>query len=80
VKKCNLCVDEIEAGRKPYCVMACMMRTLDVGPIDLLRANKYETKAIGPAETPVGNVKNLADPELTHPSIVFVVHSKGKVG
>jgi anaerobic dimethyl sulfoxide reductase subunit B (iron-sulfur subunit) len=80
MKKCNLCVDEIEAGRKPYCVMACMMRTLDVGPIDLLRANKYETKAIGPGETPVGNVKNLANPELTHPSIVFVVHSKGKVG
>jgi hypothetical protein len=37
VKKCNMCVDEIEAGRKPYCVMACMMRVLDIGPIDKLR-------------------------------------------
>jgi anaerobic dimethyl sulfoxide reductase subunit B (iron-sulfur subunit) len=72
-------VDEIEAGRKPYCVMACMMRTLDVGPIDLLRANKYETKAIGPSEQPVRAVKNFANPELTNPSIVFVAHSKGKV-
>ncbi|WP_457649599.1 4Fe-4S dicluster domain-containing protein [Profundibacter sp.] len=34
VKKCNMCVDEQEAGRKPYCVAACMMRVLDVGPID----------------------------------------------
>ena len=34
VKKCNMCVDEIEAGRKPYCVMGCMMRVLDIGPID----------------------------------------------
>jgi Fe-S-cluster-containing dehydrogenase component len=34
VKKCNMCVDEIDAGRKPYCVMACMMRVLDIGPID----------------------------------------------
>jgi len=79
VKKCNLCIDEIEAGRKPYCVMACMMRVLDVGPIDLLRQNKYETKAIAPHEQPVRAVKNFANPELTNPSIVFVPHSKGRV-
>jgi len=79
VKKCNFCVDEIDAGRKPYCVMACMMRTLDIGPIDQLRENKYATKAIGPHEIPVTRVKNMADPELTKPSIVFVPHSKGKV-
>ena len=79
VKKCNLCVDEIEAGRKPYCVMACMMRVLDVGPIEQLRENSYETKAIGAADEPVRAVKNFANPELTHPSIVFVAHSKGRV-
>ena len=78
-QKCNLCVDEIEAGRKPYCVMACMMLVLDVGPIDQLRANTYDTKAIGPNETPVRQVKNLANVELTNPSIVFVPHSKGRV-
>lgn len=80
VKKCNLCIDELEAGRKPYCVMACMMRVLDVGPIDLLRLHQYDTKAIAPHEEPVSAVKNFANPELTHPSIVFVAHSKGKVG
>jgi anaerobic dimethyl sulfoxide reductase subunit B (iron-sulfur subunit) len=79
VSKCNLCVDEISAGRKPYCVMACMMRVLDVGPIDLLRENRYDTMAIGPHEEPVRAVKNFANPELTNPSIVFVAHSKGKV-
>ncbi|MEA3290774.1 MAG: 4Fe-4S dicluster domain-containing protein [Pseudomonadota bacterium] len=79
VAKCNLCVDEIEAGRKPYCVMACMMRVLDVGPIDQLRENKYETKAIGPQEKPVRAVRNFANPELTNPSIVFVAHKKGVV-
>ncbi len=79
VKKCNMCVDEIEAGRKPYCVMACMMRVLDIGPIDQIWAGAYETKAVGPNETVVQNVKNLADPELTNPSIAFVVHSKGRV-
>ena len=79
VKKCNLCVDEIEAGRQPYCVMACMMRVLDVGPIDLLRLNEFQTKAIAPNEEPVRAVKNFANPELTNPSIVFVPHSKGRV-
>ncbi len=79
VKKCNMCVDEIEAGRKPYCVMACMMRVLDIGPIDQLLAGTYETKAMGPHDKPVRAVKNLANPELTKPSIAFIPHSKGKV-
>ena len=79
VKKCNMCIDELEAGRKPYCVSACMMRVLDVGPIDQLRDGSYETKARGPADEVVGQVKSMADPELTHPSIVFVPHSKGRV-
>lgn len=79
VKKCNMCVDEMEAGRKPYCVMACMMRVLDVGPIDQLRDGSYETKARGPNEPVVDQVKSMADPELTDPSIVFVPHSKGVV-
>jgi anaerobic dimethyl sulfoxide reductase subunit B (iron-sulfur subunit) len=79
VKKCNLCVDEIEAGRKPYCVAACMMRVLDVGPIDQILAGAYRTPVIGPQDKPVRQVKNLANPELTRPSIAFVPHSKGRV-
>ena len=80
IKKCNMCVDEIDAGRKPYCVMACMMRVLDIGPIDELRAGTYKTTAHAPHEVPVSAIKGFADPALTHPSIVFIPHSKGKVG
>ncbi len=79
VSKCNLCIDEIEAGRKPYCVMACMMRVLDIGPIDRLRDGSWETKAIGPNDRPVRAVRNFADPALTDPSIVFIPHDKGKL-
>ncbi|HTY03623.1 MAG TPA: 4Fe-4S dicluster domain-containing protein [Rhodocyclaceae bacterium] len=78
VKKCNMCVDEIEAGRKPYCVMGCLMRVLDIGPIDKLRAGTWPTTAMGPHDQPVRQVKNMANPELTNPSIVFVAHPKGK--
>ncbi len=79
VMKCNMCVDEIDAGRKPYCVMACMMRVLDIGPIDALRDGSHETKARGPADRVVRRVRGMADPALTDPSIVFVPHSKGAV-
>ncbi|HMT13296.1 MAG TPA: 4Fe-4S dicluster domain-containing protein [Aestuariivirga sp.] len=79
VKKCNMCVDEMDAGRRPYCVMACMMRVLDVGPIDKLRDGTYETKARGPNDQVVNRVQHMADPALTNPSIVFVPHSKGRV-
>ncbi|MCB1528897.1 MAG: 4Fe-4S dicluster domain-containing protein [Hyphomicrobiaceae bacterium] len=79
VSKCNMCVDEIDAGRKPYCVMGCMMRVLDIGPIDQLLNGTHETKARGPNDQVVRQVKNMADPALTNPSIVFVPHSKGAV-
>jgi len=79
VKKCNMCVDEIEAGRKPYCVMACMMRVLDIGPIDQLLAGTWETKALGPNDKPVNAIKHLADPELTRPSIAFVAHRTARL-
>lgn len=79
VQKCNMCIDELEVGRKPYCVSACMMRVLDIGPIDRLRDGTYETKAVGPNDTVVRQVKSMADPDLTNPSIVFVAHSKGRV-
>jgi len=79
VKKCNMCIDELEAGRKPYCVAACMMRVLDVGPIDQIDAGSYDTKAIGPNDQLVHQVKSMADPDLTNPSIRFVPHSKGVV-
>ena len=79
VKKCNLCIDELEAGRKPYCVMACMMRVLDIGPVDQMDAGHFQTKAVGPNDTTVRQVKNFANPELTNPSIRFVPHSQGVV-
>ncbi len=79
VQKCNMCIDELEAGRKPYCVSACMMRVLDIGPINELRDGTYETKAVGPNDSVVRQVKSMADPELTDPSIVFVAHSKGRM-
>jgi len=79
VKKCNMCVDEIDAGRKPYCVMACMMRVLDIGPIEKIWDGSLETVAVGGNDVVSRQVKNMTDTKLTKPSIGFVAHSKGKV-
>jgi anaerobic dimethyl sulfoxide reductase subunit B (iron-sulfur subunit) len=79
VKKCNMCIDELQAGRKPYCVSACMMRVLDIGPIEQLRSGSFATKAMVKGDKPVGQVKQMANPELTRPSIVFIAHPKGRV-
>jgi anaerobic dimethyl sulfoxide reductase subunit B (iron-sulfur subunit) len=79
IRKCNFCVDEIDAGRKPYCVMACLMRVLDMGPIEQLRAGTWPTPALAAGEKPVRQVRAMADPDLTEPSIVFIPHRKGRV-
>ena len=79
VKKCNLCIDELEAGRKPYCVMACMMRVLDIGPIEQIWNGELQTTARAPHETVVRQVRDMASPALTRPSIGFVPHARGRV-
>ena len=57
-----------------------MMRVLDIGPIDQLRAGTWDTKAmVKGKDVPVRQVRHMADPELTNPSVVFVAHPKGKV-
>lgn len=56
-----------------------MMRVLDIGPIDKIDAGAYETKARGPNDKIVRQVRNMSDPELTNPSIRFIAHSKGEV-
>jgi len=74
-----MCVDEIDAGRKPYCVASCIMRVLDVGPMNQLRAGIFKTKAMGPSDKLVNDIKGFANPKLTNPSIVFVPHNKGRM-
>jgi len=52
---------------------------LDVGPIDQIDAGDFATTVVGPNDKLVKQVKSMADPDLTNPSIRFVPHSKGIV-
>jgi len=59
--KCNMCIDRLQQGKKPVCVMSCPMRALDFDTMDNLKA-KYGT---------VQTIEGLPDPSQTGPSAVF---------
>lgn len=40
MQKCDFCLDRLEENKKPICVDACIMRALDAGPLEELKA-KY---------------------------------------
>ena len=44
LQKCDLCLERLEQGKKPICVEACLMRALDVGPLDELREKYGDTQ------------------------------------
>ena len=61
MSKCNMCIDRLEQGKTPICVLSCSLRALEFGPIDELR-EKY------------GNLQTLEDlpkESITGPSVVF---------
>jgi anaerobic dimethyl sulfoxide reductase subunit B (iron-sulfur subunit) len=68
MSKCDMCVDRLEQGLKPICVLSCSLRALEFGPIDELR-QKY-----GNFRQPEGTPRNYV-PYLTWgvtiPSVVF---------
>lgn len=61
MSKCNMCVDRLEQGWKPICVLSCSMRALEFGPLNEL-VEKY------------GNLKRLEGmpkDSATRPAVVF---------
>ena len=59
--KCTMCIDRLEAGDKPACVMACPQRALDFDTMDNLRS-KYGTNQ---------QLEDLPDPTVANPAAVF---------
>lgn len=61
MSKCTMCIDRLEQGLKPICVLSCSMRALEFGPIEDL-VKRY------------GGLKRLEDmpkPSITRPAVVF---------
>lgn len=65
--KCNFCEDLLAEGSNPACVDACVMRALDFGEYEELKA-KYGNQMVAP----------LASAEITRPSLVITPHKNAQ--
>jgi anaerobic dimethyl sulfoxide reductase subunit B (iron-sulfur subunit) len=67
--KCNFCEDLIAQGQNPACVDACVMRAIEFGELDELRAKYGDVNAVEP----------LPSAEYTNPSIVITPHKDAQL-
>ncbi len=67
--KCDGCADLVDKGQNPACVDACLMRAIEFGDIEELRA-KYGDHV---------NLKVLADAKMTKPSITVHAIPEAKI-
>jgi anaerobic dimethyl sulfoxide reductase subunit B len=66
--KCDGCYERVAAGLKPVCVGACPLRALDLGPVDVLRAEHGTLAEVAP----------LPPARYTHPSLVIKPNPKAR--
>lgn len=66
--KCNMCKDVVAEGEKPYCVEACVMRAMDFGTLEDMRAKYGDENAIEP----------LPPADITRPSLVVTPHKNSQ--
>jgi anaerobic dimethyl sulfoxide reductase subunit B (iron-sulfur subunit) len=59
--KCTMCIDRLEQGMNPICVMACDCRAFEFGPLDQLQ-QKYGTSRA---------LDEMPDPTVAQPAAIF---------
>lgn len=62
MSKCTMCLDRLEDGKKPICVMSCPLRALDFGTLEEMRAAYPDALEALP---------EMPDTTGTAPSILF---------
>ncbi len=61
MSKCNMCIDRLEDGLIPICVLSCSMRALEFGPLEkLIEAYGNERR-----------IEEIPKETITGPSVVF---------
>jgi anaerobic dimethyl sulfoxide reductase subunit B (iron-sulfur subunit) len=68
VRKCNLCVEELDKGNSPVCVAACPMRAIEVRLLAEITSRPAVTIAI----------RNLPSPEITRPACRYKIRDEAK--
>jgi len=67
-QKCTMCIDRLEQGLMPQCVMSCGMKALDFGTLSEMQT-KYGT---------LQQLPGMPSPSITNPSVVFKVRDPKK--
>jgi anaerobic dimethyl sulfoxide reductase subunit B (iron-sulfur subunit) len=65
-QKCTMCIDRLEMGEQPICVLACPMRALDFGPLSTLRAMYGDRR----------DLEDMPSSQTTQPAVVFKPHAR----
>jgi anaerobic dimethyl sulfoxide reductase subunit B (iron-sulfur subunit) len=68
VRKCNLCVEELDRGGTPACVSSCPLRAIEIGTLDEIAQRPGVTIEI--SSTPSS--------ELTKPSIRYRIRKEAR--
>lgn len=68
VRKCDLCVGEIDAGREPACVAACPLRAIKVADLEEIAAGEDTTIA----------APDLPSPLFTQPACRYLVRKEAR--
>lgn len=66
--KCTMCVDRLEEGNLPICVLACPMRALDFGPLSELQTKYGSTNSL----------TGMPSGSTTSPAVVFKASASTK--
>jgi anaerobic dimethyl sulfoxide reductase subunit B len=68
VKKCNFCVEELDAGRVPVCITSCPLRAIEMGQVDELARRVGAT----------AEIRDLPPASITKPASVYKVRVEGR--
>lgn len=68
VRKCNLCVEELDAGGTPACVSSCPLRAIEIGELEEIAARPDATLEI----------QNMPSAHLTRPSVRYRVRKEAR--
>ena len=64
-QKCTMCIDRLEMGEQPICVLACPTRALDFGPLSTIQTMYGDNR----------DLEDMPSSETTSPAVVFKPHS-----
>lgn len=65
-RKCTMCIDRLEMGDQPICVLACPNRALDFGPLRDLRSRYGDRR----------DLEDMPSSQTTKPAVVFKPHAE----